>query len=61
MSIVVCPGEPFLKKLFRIGKYTPFENMDVLKFKKLPFFRNEKPRRVRQDIEELFRLTDWRH
>ena len=34
MSIVVCPGEPFLEKLFRIRKYTLFENGYVPKFQK---------------------------
>ena len=34
MSIVVWPGEPFLKKLFRIRRYTLFEKWDVPKFQK---------------------------
>ena len=34
VSIVVWPGEPFLKKSFRMRKYTLFENGDVLKFQK---------------------------
>ena len=37
MSIVVCPGEPFLEKLLRIRKYTLFENGDVPKFQKCQF------------------------
>ena len=37
MSIVVCPGEPFLEKLFRIRKYTLFENGYVPKFQKCQF------------------------
>ena len=34
VSIVVWPGEPFLKKSFRMRKYTFFENGYVLKFEK---------------------------
>ena len=34
VSIVVCPGEPFLEKLFRIRKYKLFENGDGPKFQK---------------------------
>ena len=49
MSIVVWPGEPFLKKLFRIKKHTLFENGQVLKFQKCQF----STRRALQDIEEL--------
>ena len=37
MSIVVCPGEPFLEKLLRIKKHTLFENGKVLKFQKCQF------------------------
>ena len=61
MSIVVCPGEPFLEKLFRIRKYTLFENGYVPKFQKSSFFREKKHRKVRPDIEELFRLTEYGH
>ena len=43
MSIVVCPGEPFLEKLIRIRKYTLFENGDVPKFQKSSFFRDKSP------------------
>ena len=43
MSIVVCPGEPFLEKLLRIRKYTLFENRDVLKFQKCQFSKNKSP------------------
>ena len=31
------------------------------KIPEIVIFPGQKPRRVRQDIEELFRLTDWRH
>ena len=43
MSIVVCPGEPFLEKLLRIRKYTLFENGYVPKFQKSSFFRDKSP------------------
>ena len=34
VSIVVCPGDPFLEKLFKIKKHGLFEKGDVLKFLK---------------------------
>ena len=34
VSISVWPGEPFLKNLFRIRKYTLFENGEVPKLQK---------------------------
>ena len=40
MSIVVCSGEPFLKNMFKIKKYTLFENGDILKIQKS---RNKSP------------------
>ena len=43
MSIVVCPGEPFLEKLFRIRKYTLFENGYDPKFQKSSFSRDKSP------------------
>ena len=43
VSIVVCPGEPFLEKLFRIRKYTLFESGYVPKFQKSSFFRDKSP------------------
>ena len=43
MSIVVCPGEPFLEKLFRIRKYALFENVYVPKIQKSSFFRDKSP------------------
>ena len=43
MSIVVCPGEPFLEKLFRVRKHTLFENGYVPKFQKSYFFRGKSP------------------
>ena len=43
VSIVVCPGEPFLEKLFRIRKHTLFENGYVPKFQKSYFFRKKSP------------------
>ena len=61
VSIVVWPGEPFLEKLLRIRKYTLFQNRHVQKIKKIVIFPEQKPRRVRQDTEELFRLTEYGH
>ena len=55
------PWGAIFEKLFRIRKYTLFENGYVPKFQKSPFFPGQKPRRVRQDIEELFRLTEYGH
>ena len=43
MSIVVCSGEPFLKKKSKIKKCILFENMHVLKFQKCQFSRNKSP------------------
>jgi len=43
MSIVVCSGEPFLKKMSKIKKCILFENKHVLKFKKCQFSRNKSP------------------
>ena len=41
MSVVVCPGEPFLKKLPK--DYTLFENGDVLDFQKSFFSKTKAP------------------
>ena len=43
VSIMVCPGEPFLETLLRIMKYTLFENGYVPKFQKSSFFRDKSP------------------
>ena len=43
VRLVVWPGEPFLKKLFRIKKHTLFENGEVLKFQKCQFSESKSP------------------
>ena len=49
------------------GKMTKFQEMHTFwkwacpKFPEIVIFPGKKPRRVRPNIEELFRLTDWRH
>ena len=42
MSIVVCSGESFLKKMHKIKKSILFENGGVSKIQKLTFSRNKK-------------------
>ena len=59
MSIVVWPGEPFLKKLLRIRKYTLFENGDVLKFKKCKFSGDKSPCGSFIDIEEILKYLKF--
>merc|ERR1712023_63262 len=44
VSIVVWPGEPFLKKLLGLKKYTLLENKKNLKFP-CPFFQEKSPAR----------------
>ena len=43
MSIVVCPGEPFLEKLFRIRKFKLFQNGYVPKFQNRHFSGKKAP------------------
>ena len=61
VSIVVWPGEPFLTKCQNFKKCTTFQKGHVHNFEEIAIFLGQKPRRVRQDIEELFRLTEYGH
>ena len=56
VSIVVCPGEPFLKKMSKIKKFILFENMHVLKFQKCQFSRNKSPCGSSRSRLYLFRI-----
>ena len=54
MSIVVCPGEQFLEKLFRIRNYTLFENGYVPKFQKFQFSKFPGSQVLRMDCFPVY-------
>ena len=61
VSIVVWPGEQFLRKFSNFKKCILFDSGHVQKNPEITIFPEQKPRRELQDTKELFRIRKSRY